>query len=80
MRVLFNDEDGTVCVIKVTEMGFDPDVLENGYGGLYFYDTKNDFYGIEGIDQYVCEGLCKQLFETGRCDLRDFGNAAWLPD
>lgn len=80
MKVLFNDEDGTVCVIKVTEMGFDPDVLENEKGGLYFYSANNDFYGIESISQHVCEGLCKQLFETGCCDLRNFGNATWLPD
>lgn len=75
MRVLFNDEDGTVCVIKVTEMGYDPDVLDNKKGGLYFYDTCGDFYGIEDVDKFVCEGLCKRLFETGICDLRDFGKA-----
>lgn len=79
MRVLFNDEDSTVCVMEIKGMGFDPDVLENDKGGLYFYNADNEFFGIEGIDQYVCEELCKQLFETGRCDLRDFDNITCLP-
>lgn len=68
MRALLRDRsDNTIMAICVTEASFDTKEQE-----LYLYAGET-CYTVQKVTSTIADSLLRELFETGKADLTQFG-------